>query len=174
MARLENLLGAQALALSDRLDAAGSEAVARSASECAALVTLLAHPGESVSWLGGVLKLTSSGITRLVDRLVDAGWVTRTAGADARSRRVRLTPTGRNRAKAVLDARRAAMADAVDALSGRDRDELERLLGVLVGRLARNRLPALRVCRLCDRTACASGGRECPLEHTVPPGDVDG
>lgn len=73
MGRLENLLGAQALALSDPLDAAGSGAVARSASECAALVTLLAHPDESVSWLGGVLGLTSSGITRLVDRMVDAG-----------------------------------------------------------------------------------------------------
>ncbi len=56
MARLENLLGAQALALYDRLHAAGSEAVARSGSECAALVTLLAHPDRSVSWLGGVLE----------------------------------------------------------------------------------------------------------------------
>lgn len=173
MGRLENLLGAQALALSDRLDAAGSEAMGRSASECAALVTLLAHPDESVSWLGGVLRLTSSGITRLVDRLVDAGWVTRTAGVDARSRRIRLTRPGRNRANAVLDARHAAMADALGALSASDRGELERLLGVLVGRLAQTRVPALQVCRLCDRTACASEGRECPLKHTVPVGDTD-
>jgi DNA-binding MarR family transcriptional regulator len=167
MARLENLLGAQALALSDRLDAAGSATVARTASECAALVTLLAHPDVSVSWLAGVLKLTSSGITRLVARLVDAGWVTRTAGVDARSRQLRLTRAGRDRANAVLDARRAAMADALEALSETDRDELERLLGVLVGRLAQKELPALRVCRLCDRTACASDGRACPLEHTT-------
>jgi DNA-binding MarR family transcriptional regulator len=167
MARLENLLGAQALALSDRLDAAGREAVARSASECAALVSLLAHPDEPVSWLAGVLELTSSGITRLVDRLVDAGWVTRTAGVDARSRRLRLTRTGRNRANAVLHARRAAMADVLDELSETDREELERLLGLLVGRLAQKKLPALRVCRLCDRRECASAGRACPLEHTV-------
>lgn len=167
MARLENLLAAQALALTDRLDVAGGDAVARSASERAALVTLLAHPDQPVSWLGGVLELTSSGITRLVDRLVAAGWVTRTAGDDARSRRLRLTRTGRARARAVLDARHAAMADALGALSGPDRAELERLLTVLVGRLTRDRLPALRVCRLCDRAACASEGRDCPLEHTT-------
>ncbi len=174
MGRLENLLGAQALALSDRLGVAGSEAVARSASECAALVTLLTHPDESVSWLGGVLGLTSSGITRLVDRLVDAGWVTRTVGADARSRHLSLTRAGRRGANAVLDARDRAMADALGALSDRDRGELERLLGVLVDRLADNRLPALQVCRLCDRTACASEGPGCPLEHTVPAGDASG
>ncbi len=172
--------GARPLALSDRLGAAGSEAVDRSASECAALVTLLAYPDESVSWLGGVLGLTSSGITRLVTRLVDAGWVTRTAGADARSRHLRLTRAGGNRANAVLDTRRSAMTDALEALSDDDRDELERLLGVLdvlvvlVGRLADTRLPALQVCRLCDRTACASHGRECPLEHTVPAAGADG
>jgi DNA-binding MarR family transcriptional regulator len=167
MSRLENLLGAQALALSDRLADAGGGAVTSSASERAALVTLYAHPDEPVSWLGGVLRLTSSGVTRLVDRLVAAGWVTRTAGEDARSRRVRLTRTGRARARAVLEARRAAMADVLDVLSDGDRAELERLLDVLVGRLAATRQPALRVCRLCDRAACASDGHACPLEHTT-------
>lgn len=174
MARLENLLGAQALALSDRLRAAGTDAVPSSDSERAALVTLLAHPDQSVSWLGGVLGLTSSGVTRLVDRLVQAAWVTRTPGADARSRRLRLTRVGRNRAKAVLAARRTAMSEALEALSANDRRELERLLDVVVGRLAETRLPALQVCRLCDRTACASNGRDCPLGHTRPGGGTDG
>lgn len=169
MARLENLLGAQALALTDRLLAAdGGPLPSASPSERAALVTLLAHPDRSVSWLGGVLGLTSSGITRLVDRLVAAGWVTRTPGEDARSRRVRLTRDGHDRAFNALHARRAAMADALSALSKTDRAELERLLEVIVGSLAETRLPAMQVCRLCDRSACASDGRACPLEHTAP------
>jgi DNA-binding MarR family transcriptional regulator len=174
MARLENLLGAQALALSDRLHGAGADVVSSSESERAALVTLLAHPDHSVSWLGAVLGLTSSGVTRLVDRLVHSGWVTRTPGADARSRRVRLTRVGRNRAKAVLTARRTAMAEVLEPLSANDRRELERLLHEIVGRLAETTLPALQVCRLCDRSACASDGRHCPLEHTVPAGETDG
>ncbi|MBV9819640.1 MAG: winged helix-turn-helix transcriptional regulator [Solirubrobacterales bacterium] len=175
MARLENLLGAQALALSDRLWAArGGGPIVGSASERAALVTLLAHPDRSVSWLGGVLGLTSSGVTRLVERLVAAGWVTRTAGSDARRRQLSLTAAGRDRGQAMLDARRAAMTDALGGLSARDRAELERLLEVIVGRLAETRLPALQVCRLCDRAACGSGGSECPLQHTVASDDTNG
>jgi DNA-binding MarR family transcriptional regulator len=175
MARLENLLGAQALALTDRLLAAeGSQSAETSASERAALVTLLAHPDQPVSWLGGVLGLTSSGITRLVDRLVARGWVTRMAGDDARSRRVRLTQEGDVCADAVLRARHAAMAEVTGALSEADRGELERLLDLVVGGLTQTRLPALRVCRLCDRSACASGSRECPLEHTVARGNAHG
>ena len=171
MARLENLLGAQALALTDRLLATESST---SASEQAALVTLLAHPDHSVSWLGGVLSLTSSGVTRLVDRLVAAGWATRTAGIDARSRRVQLTRAGRSRARGVLRARRTAMGNALGAMSERDRRELERLLALMVGSLAETQLPAMQVCRLCDRSACASEGRRCPLEHTVTAEDTGG
>jgi DNA-binding MarR family transcriptional regulator len=174
MARLENLLGAQALALSDRLLAAGEgSGTAISASERAALVTLLAHPGRTTSWLGAVLGLTSSGISRLVDRLAEAGWVTRTAGADARRRQLQLTKEGRDRARDVLRARGDVLAAAVGTLSERDRIQLERLLGQVVTGLASTRLPALRMCRLCDRAACASGDRKCPLEHTVGTDDPD-
>lgn len=174
MARLENLLAAQALALTDRLYAAEGDPVGGAASERAALVTLLAHPGQPVSSLGAVLGLTSSGITRLVDRLVTAGWVTRTVGTDARSRRLQLTGAGRDRARDVLRMRRTAMSDALAALTDRDRSELERLLEVIVGNLAETRLPAMQVCRLCDRGACASTGRDCPLDHTVAAEQSDG
>ncbi|MDQ6851562.1 MAG: MarR family winged helix-turn-helix transcriptional regulator [Actinomycetota bacterium] len=175
MDRLANLLGAQALALTDRLLAAEDRSGdGVSASERAALVTLFAHPDHPVSWLGGVLGLTSSGITRLVDRLVVAGWVRRDAGADARSRRVQLTRVGRDRARTVLRARGEAMSEVLGVLSESDRIELERLLDLMVSGLADARLPALKVCRLCDRTACASEGHECPLEHTVTTDNVYG
>jgi DNA-binding MarR family transcriptional regulator len=168
MARLENLLGAQALALTDRLLAAeGSRSSDDSLSARAALVTLLANPDKPVSWLGGVLGLTSSGITRLVDRLVVAGLVTRMAGTDARSRCVRLTREGQDRARGVLRTRRAAMAEVAGALSQHDREELERLLDLIIGGLAQTLVPAMQVCRLCDRSACASDGHQCPLAHTV-------
>jgi DNA-binding MarR family transcriptional regulator len=172
VSRLENLLGAQSLALADRLLAAdvGSGGVDIPSSERAALVTLLAHPGQTVRWLGDVLGLTSSGGTRLVDRLVAAGWVTRTAGGDARQRQVRLTRSGASRARAVLGARRAVLTDVVGRLSVRERRQLEELLAKVVSGLAESRMPALRVCRMCDRAACAADGHECPLQHTVADG----
>jgi DNA-binding MarR family transcriptional regulator len=166
---LENLLGAQALALADRVRTAGPGP----STDSAALVTLLAHPGHTVTWLGDILGLTSSGITRLVDRLDAAGWVTRTIGADARSRRLRLTSAGRGRARTILRARQAAMTAALEPLTDRERNELERLLDILVGHLASARLPAMQVCRLCDRAACRSGAGACPLDHTVDADDPD-
>ena len=175
MARLENLVGAQALALTDRLLAAGDGPEAGgSESERAALVTLLAHPGQPVSWLGEVLALTSSGVTRLVDRLEVAGLVTRTTGTDARRRTVELTGAGRRRARGVLRARCSAMEEALAPLTRRDRTELERLLDLVVGGLAEDRVPAMRVCRMCDRPACSSTGRACPLEHATTSDDRPG
>ncbi len=162
MPRLENLLGAQALGLTDRL--LGVEDGGPPPSDRAALVTLLAHPDRPVAWLGDVLGLTSSGSTRLVDRLVAAGWVIRTAGADARSRRLRLTDEGYRRASAILESRQSAMGDVVAALSPEDRGELERLLGLVVRGLG-DTAASMRVCRLCDRTSCASGGRACPFDE---------
>lgn len=169
MSRLENLLGAQALALSDRFLAGAGHLADEplSTSDCAALVTLLSHPDETVGWLGAVLGLTSSGVTRLVERLVKRGWIQRSAGDDARCRQVRLTTAGEAQAHRTLDGRASALSHAVAGLSGPERRDLERLLDKVVRGLADDRLAGLRVCRLCDREACGRGQALCPLEHTV-------
>jgi DNA-binding MarR family transcriptional regulator len=169
MARLENLLGAQALALADRL-VSGAAGPSMASSECAAMVTLLAHPGRTVGWLGDVLGLTSSGVTRLVERLVTAGWVVRSAGVDGRRRQLDLTPAGADVAKVVLANRQAALGRAVGVLSAPERDQLEALLEKMVAGLADDRTAAFRLCRLCDRAACYDVDRECPLQHTMADG----
>ena len=164
MARLENLLGVHALALVDRMTQATAS------SDSAALVTVLAHPGQGVGWLADVLGLTDSGGTRLVERLVADGLLVRGAGADARSRVLRLTPAGRRRARQLLAERERELAAALDPLSEVEKRSLERLLAKVVSGLTDDRATALRACRLCDRDACAAGAHRCPLEHTVPPG----
>ena len=167
MSRLENLLGAQSLALADRLlaESGDSPGAGPSRSEAAALVTLLAHAGRTMNWLGAVLGLTSSGVTRLVERLVAAGWVTRSAGQDARRRQLTLTPAGTQRAEAILAGRQAALSAVLGRLSAGEQVALEGLLNKVVTGLADDRLTALRVCRLCDRAACSEAGQRCPLEH---------
>ena len=169
MARVENLVGAQSLAVADRLRDVGS-AHGLSASEQAALVTLTAHPDQAVSWLGDVLGLTSGGVTRLVDRLVARGLVARTAGTDARQRRLHLTAAGTRRARALNAQRLAVLEDVLAPLSAAERAELERLLERVVGSLHAEYAPTLRTCRLCDRGACRTGA-SCPLDHTVPADD---
>jgi len=171
MSRLENLLGAFSLTVADRLvDQTKTHGL--SASDQASLVTLLAHPDRPVSWLGGVLGLTSSGATRLVDRLVAAGLVTRVAASDSRERRLRLTAAGKRRAATAVRERNETLASSLEVLTAAERRELERLLDRLVSSLATARQPALHTCRLCDREACNSGGHACPLQHTVPEGEA--
>ena len=166
MARLENLLGVQALALADRM-AAGSQP-----SESAALVTLLAHPDHGVGWLSDVLGLTDSGATRLVDRLVDEGLLRRQPGIDGRTRTLRLTAAGTRRAHRILAARQRELEHVLAPLSSAERRTFEQLLDKVVAGLADDRTAGLRTCRLCDRDACRAGEAACPLQHTVPGGGL--
>ena len=165
MARLENLLGAWSLTVTDRMAAAGRQ-VGLSASDQAAVVTLLAHPGRTVSWLGEVLALTSSGATRLTDRLVAAGWVVRSPGGDARQRQLRLTDQGKAVAQSVIRARSEALTECLAQLDDRARGELEHALERMLGASTRALPAAMRTCRLCDRSACRAEGHDCPLDHT--------
>ena len=131
------------------------------------MVTLLEHPDRPVAWLGEALGLSSGGATRLVDRLVARGFATRTSGADARQRRLRLTAAGARRARTLNAERLEVLRELLDPLSETERAGLEQLLGRLVGGLHDEYLPTLRTCRLCDRGACRSGA-PCPLDDMVP------
>ena len=166
MERLGNLLGALSLTVADRLWSVGA-AHDLSTSEQAALVTLHAHPDHPASWLGEVLGLTSGGVTRLVDRLVERGLVARTPGSDARQRRLRPTATGTRRARALNAERLAVLDDVLSPLSASEQAALTRALERVVGTLHEEYAPTLRTCRLCDRGACRSGA-PCPLDHLVP------
>ncbi len=168
MPRTENLLGALALTLVDQMEqATPAGTTSPHPSERAALATLLAHPGHTVSWLAEVLGVTGSGATRLVDRMETRGWIRRTTGADARSRALTLTRSGRTMATRVLQARESVLDAVLAPLSTPQRSELERLLEPVVAGLATRRSAALRTCRLCDRSACDAAGRDCPLDHTL-------
>ena len=173
MGRLENLLGAMSLTLADRVAAAGN-GEGMSSSDQAAVVTLAAHPDETVSWLGNVLGLTSSGATRLVDRLVAAGWVRRSAGDDSRQRRLRLTREGGARARRLLRTRQDLLIESLAPLDPAERAQLELILERLVSNLTSAHLPALTTCRMCDRSACREHDQLCPLDHTVPKVDAHG
>lgn len=172
MARLENLLGAWSLTVADRMDAASAQA-GLSPTDQAALVTLLAHPDRTVSWLGDVLALTSSGATRLVDRLVAAGWVVRSPGGDARQRSLRLTGSGQAAARRLVLAREQVLTECLSPLDDRARRQLERVLERMIASSTQTLSTAMRTCRLCDRTACRAEGQPCPLDHTKRQGERD-
>jgi DNA-binding MarR family transcriptional regulator len=163
-----NILGALALIITDRTEAAIVTAAGHSASAAAALSAL--HqllPQATVDTLRRVLGLTPSGAVRLVDRLAEAGHVTRGPGPDGRSRSVTLTAEGRRVARRVARARADVVSNALAGLSIVERETLtglmERVLGALVAEKV-TMAPGAGgwTCRLCDAQACGRTDDRCP------------
>ena len=175
--RLANLVGALATGVADGMQEAMCAAAGVDAASASALVALLDFcPGGSVQYLSSVVGLTHSGTVRLVDRLVDAGYVARVRGRDARSRSVTLTPPGTTLARRVRRARSRGIAQMLATLSEPERARLTELSEMLVGTLARERLvrrargdvPAGgALCRTCDFAACGRDLGRCPAARSA-------
>lgn len=79
--------------------------------------------------LGASTMVSSGAVTKRVDRLVSAALVTRTVSdADARSRRIRLTPTGLQVVDELVGRHVANEDRLLAGLAAEDRSELARLL----------------------------------------------
>jgi len=162
-----NVLGALALVLTDQTAAAAATA-GQSLTAAAALSALhhfLDRP--TVDRLRRVLGLTPSGTVRLVDRLVEAGLVTRGPGADGRSRSILLTPRGRRAAARISAARADLLTGALDGLSRRDREALGDLLGRVMANVVRDKDGGAWICRLCDLGACGRDAGRCPTANAA-------
>ena len=161
-----NLLGALALGVTDRTGDAVAAASDHSQTAAAALSALHQFlDGPTIDRLAQVVGLTQSGAVRLVDRLERDGYVRRGPGPDGRTRSVILTPSGRRAAEHVEALRRRVLEEALDSLTGAERQTLADLMGrVLVGMM---REPgAVRwTCRLCDLAACGRPDGYCPIER---------
>ena len=165
--RLAQLLGAFALAATDRFRDAVEGSLGRGGAHAAALVHLDAYPGEPVGALARVLGVSQPAAVKIVDRLAADGMVERRSGSDRRTHALHLTPAGRHAAAEVLGHRAGELTDLLRVLGPAERRDLERLLERLVAGLADDHPGALRVCRLCDRETCCRTGPACPLQHTV-------
>ena len=162
--RVGNLLGALSLSISDRTADAVGEAAGQSESAAIALSALYHFLDEpSVDKLRRVLGLTPSGTVRLVDRLVEAGYVERRPGRDGRSVSLALTAAGRRAAARVSAARGEVLESALAVLSPAERDAFERTLARVLPGLIRGPGAVRWMCRLCDMTACGRDEGRCPV-----------
>jgi DNA-binding MarR family transcriptional regulator len=159
--RLANLLGAAALAVSDRMLADVRDTGRVSASGAAALVVLAHEPGLGATELGRRVGLSQPATARMVDTLAAAGLVRRGSG-QGRTVPVTLTSSGVEMVREILAARTAGLGPV---LAGLDRGErralaglLEKLLARLYGQVGNSEL----LCRLCDR-ACCTRRATCPV-----------
>jgi DNA-binding MarR family transcriptional regulator len=166
--RQANLLGALALVITDQTAQAAAAAAGQSGSAAAALSALhhfLDHP--TLDQLHKVLGLTPSGAVRLVDRLADAGLVTRGTGDDKRSRSVVLTDAGKQAAQQVTAARAALLSGVLDGLSRGERETLHALLSRIMASVVRGKEGGAWICRLCDLQACGRASGHCPAANAA-------
>ncbi len=176
-ARLSNLLGALSTGLANSVHEATSTAAQLDEVAAAALIALLDFsPRGSVRTLSQVIGLTHSGTVRLVDRLVNAGYVARMPGCDGRWRSPILTKTGATVAKRVRIARERAIARPLGKLSGVERAALAGLCERLVSALTKQRLEQRAagftpaggaLCRMCDFAACGRDKGTCPAAEAA-------
>lgn len=171
--RLANLVGAWALAVADRLEAATAEAAGRGGQAPAALVALHEFAGGgTIEDLRQVLGITHSAAVRLIDSLVADGHVARRQSADdRRSVALALTASGRAAARHIIQARAQAVEATLGGLSEGQRRALSALAERLTGDLAALRLEERRrgvppaggwLCRLCHFEACGRPEGRCP------------
>jgi DNA-binding MarR family transcriptional regulator len=165
--RTANLLGALAVAVWGRLrEATEYSRGGLVASEPAALVALAHHPDQSIETLRQTLDLTHSGAVRLVDRIESAGLARRIPSGHGRTLALRLTPSGRRAAAAVLARRQSTIEGLIEPLDPDDRAALARIAECLLAGLTSDRRSAHRICRLCDESLCVRGA-ECPVDRAA-------
>lgn len=157
-----NTLAAWGLATHDALQAA-SESVGIGLREASALTLVDAYPEPTVEWLRTRIGLSQPGTVRLVDRLVGARMITRSA-RQGRSVVLSLTPTGRATLRRWIHQRDAALAVVTEGLNARDVTGLNALLAKSLRATHRARAEADTTCRTCDWPAC---GEDCPVDLSV-------
>jgi DNA-binding MarR family transcriptional regulator len=166
--RPANVFGALALIVADQMADAAAAAAGRSESAPAALAALLHFLDRpSVDRLRQVLGLTSSGTVRLLDRLTEAGYVQRDAGADRRSAAVVLTDAGRSAAEDVCQARAAVLDRALASLSPAERASFDELAGKMLVGMMRGPGAVRWMCRLCDTGVCRGSPGGCPVGNAA-------
>ena len=157
--RCQNLLGAFALAVADRIRDETEAAVGHTGAAASALVTIAHYPGRNVEFLRQAIGLSHPAAVRAVDRLVEKRLVRRGRGDHGPAVSLTTTTSGHRQALAILDVRRTVLADALPRLSRAESQTLEAILDKALMRMSDS--PGSTVCRLCDHGRCPR--RDCPI-----------
>src|ERR1700759_991065 len=114
--RLENLLGALAVAVSDAVAGAVTAGPGHAGGTGAALAVLAQEPALNIEQRKVPLGRTQSATVRIVSQLVADGYAERRAGPDGRTIAVFLTDAGQAAAAGVLDRRAAVLREVLAML----------------------------------------------------------
>lgn len=160
--RVENLLGALSLAITDAVAHRIEEAEGAYGSDTFAIILLLHAETLRSDVLSRQLGLAQSSTVRLVDRLERDGLLQRSIGADRRVVMISLTPRGLEAAENIRRARQSVLGELVGKLSDSERLALHHISVKLLTNLTVDLASGEHNCRLCDEEACELA--DCPVE----------
>lgn len=162
--RIENIVGALALALSDAILCSAQQEAPEPGPAAAALALLGHNPGLTIERLRRSLGLSHPGAVRLVDRLVADGLVVRIPSRrDRRAVALHLTEAGAAGCAAILAARQGGLANALAGLGPEELATFGTLAEKVLRRVVRDEDHAYAVCRLCNDPVCD----ECPVDDEL-------
>ena len=159
MDRTTNLLGATALAITDRIRDEMRGMLNRSGETAAAVIVLGYAPGLSLELLRQVLDLSHPGTVRLIDRVEEDGLVERRKAADGRAVALHLTTKGRDLRQQLMDRRLDTLEASLKGLTTGERIALGELLAKVLTSLPETEMAKHRICRLCAVRVCS----DCPI-----------
>lgn len=161
--RAANILGAFALALTDKVSAAVKTAGLSNDTASAAVVQIGFEPGISIERLRNCLALSHSATVRLIDSLQAENLVSRerNAAVDSRVAVLKLTPKGKAQMRATLAARAEITEPIVQRLSAAEMSALLAILDKALPCIVEEGSDSDVVCRLCDLDSCPQD--RCPV-----------
>jgi len=163
--RLENLLGALVVTVSERVHERMQAAAGCSSTSIAALQWVGRGPGLRTCDVAEALALSTTGASQVVASLIAEGLIQRTRYQhDQRQWELRLTELGARRTLDAMRARADLIHEVVATLPFPWRLRLIRIVEKLLARMVDTPRTVLEVCRHCDWNACRHSIIEpCPV-----------
>ena len=159
--RTANLIGALAVAIADRIEAALKTHPNQNDSAAAALNLIALYEGCSIAALSEGLKLSHPAALRTVAKLAEGGLVEARSGPDRRTSALFLTASGETRTRTILQTRCAVLGGVVDLLSPVQHAQFDDIAETLLRALTVTAEEGGYICRLCDGANCPED--QCPV-----------
>lgn len=159
---LANRLGAFATTVSGLVEEKIKISTGLQGSDASAIILIFQKKSLRTDSLARQLRLAHSSIVRLVDRLVDKGYVRRKTGKDKRSILLSLTLDGDLAASQILSARGAVLDVLVQGENEQMQAFLMDFLDRTLEKLTINAATGEHICRQCDEQICNL--ETCPVE----------
>jgi MarR family transcriptional repressor of emrRAB len=159
--RLDNLLGAFAISLSDNIQAITTYDLNHPLPS--AIVQIGSFSGESSEKLAKNLNLSQSATARVENKLRYSEFIETTQSEnDARAIRLILTKKGLEKRQEILSSRHTILSKITETLTEQEKNTLLEIIEKVFPVIVRDRCSSDYTCRLCDAEACPQD--ICPAE----------